>query len=162
MTSKATEATKEITFKADLRESADTIVTVMHGDKETGVITVDASVIEKLMPEGQTLESHLAHQRTFDLISNAFALAGVEKSNELMAANKALESTSYKVPTFGKNYLEGSFKRHGVSRAPGSAEVTNYVGAVGVAKHEVISTRTQSESKAIKDHFKAIALEADL
>ena len=158
------EKTNTIKFNNDLLEIEQKIAPLLKINGETGHITLADGVTDfaSLLPEGQTLESHLAHQKSMDLLEAGLELASVKMATEAMKTNKDLQQVSYEIPSFGKNFFAGTLNRTGQSRAPGATEVKNYVGCVSVAKHEIVSTRTKSEFKNIKSYFKQIAEEAEL
>lgn len=154
---------KPVTFKADLLEASAKAASNWTVDGATGVMTLEAGVIETMLPEGQTLKSHLEHQEAMDLIKSALTHSGLKPAGEAFKANKDLETITFKVPTFGKNYVEAEFRRHGISRPFGGVgEATTYAGAIGYSKHEVVSTRPKSEFVAMKDQFKSLAAELGL
>ncbi len=154
---------KPVELKADLVAASEKIAPGWKVDTSTGVMTLDAGVIESMLPEGQTLESHLEHQKTMDLIKHALGHSGSQVAGKTFKDNKNLEAITFHTPTgVGKNFMEGEFRRHGVSRPVGGGEATTYAGAISYVKHEVISTRTKAEWNHIKDQFKAAALELGL
>lgn len=155
---------KSIEFKSDLVEIEKLIAPLLAINAETGNITLAEGVkdISAALPEGQTLESHLEHQKVMDLINNGVELAAVKMATEAMKKNPDLQQVSYEIPSYGKSFFAGTLNRTGQSRAVGSTDVKEYKGCVSVAKHEVVSTRTKAEARSIRDYFKTLADEADL
>lgn len=152
----------EIKFKDELRTVGDKSKELfrLHADAATGTITIPADKALDLV--GITEAEYKKVREGTDLLNNAFTLAGSEIAVELMKENKTLQSVQVHVPLWKKDTYEGTFKRTGTSRNPGNGVVTPYVGAIGVGRINVTSTRTDSEWKAIKSNMRALAEAAGL
>lgn len=164
MANTATAANEEIKFKDDLREMADKfkVAAKATADAATGTVMLPADFVMSLAPEGLTPETHERDRKFFDLVNNAATLAGSELAVDLFKKNKDLQTVSLHAPVWKKDSYEGTFKRQGQSRNVKTGEVSNYVGAVGVGRINVVSTRTQTEWQGIKANMRALAEAAGL
>lgn len=155
-------ATTEIKFKEDLTELAAKLKAQITVDNSTGTLTLPAGAFFEHAPEGLTEATYERDRKYTDLFSNAATLAGSEVAVDAMKDNKELQTATLTAPVFKKDTYEGVFKRQGTSRNVATGEVSNYVGAIGVGRINVVSTRTQSEWKNIKDNMKALGEAAGL
>lgn len=150
------------TFKPELAELGGSLEGKLTIDGDTGIAVLDADAFKDHLPEGQTIDSLIAAQKTIDLFGNGLKLALVRAGVKTFQANKKLEQISLNAPTFGSNAFEAVLRRNGESRAPGSTEVKAVKGVITVFKHEVVGTRPKAESTAIKNEFRNLAEAAGL
>ena len=158
-------ATKEVKFKEDLIAASKEFKPQFTADAATGTITLPAGAVFKSAAAERfnvTEESYANHRQFEDLLNNSLTLAGTEQSVDLFKENKELQTVTMKAPIWKNDAYEGVFNRRGTSRNPGDGTVTNYVGAVGVGRINVVSTRTKAEAQAIKQNFRNIAEAAGL
>jgi hypothetical protein len=151
-----------ITFKDDLNTLTATLKSAFVQDAAAGTLVLPAGEFFKHAPEGLTEESYLRDRQYTDLFNNAATRAGSELSVEMFKGNKDLQTVTAAAPILKKDAYEGTFKRTGTSRNVKTGEVSNYVGAIGVGRINVVSTRTQSEWQGIKQNMRSLAEAAGL
>lgn len=156
------ENTTEVKFRDDLLELEEKFKPHLVADPTTGVMTIPEGVVFENAPEGVTAEGYEKSKKYLDLAANALTKLGSGKAVELFKENKDLQEATLSVPIFKKDSYEGVFKRRGQSRNVRTGEVSNYVGAIGVGRINVVSTRTQTEWTAIKTNMRNLADAAGL
>lgn len=161
ITTETKTTTTEIKLRDDLVARREQLLPLWVGDK-SGSLVLPAEAAFIGAPEGVTPESYLVHKKHFDLFENASASSGAIKSVELFKENPELQTITATAPIHGKDSFEATFKRNGTSRNPATGDVTNYVGSIGVARINVVSTRSKAESQAIKAEFRSLAETAGL
>lgn len=154
--------TKEIKFKADLDAFSDRVKPLFATDAATGGVTLPDSHYFDLAPAGITPESYLLHKEYHDLHDNGVTKAATEVAVPMFVENKELQTVTVTAHIHGKDTYEAVLKRNGVSRNPGTGEVSNYVGSISVARSNIVSTRSKAESNNIKANFRALAESAGL
>ncbi len=157
-----TDAAAEIKFRPELEELKEKYRPHVVADAKAGTLSIPLGVVFQNAPEGMTEATYERDRKFLDLTNNALTLLGAEKSVELMKENKDLQQVTMQVPIWKKDSYEGVFKRQGQSRNVRTGEVSNYVGAVGVGRINVVSTRTQTEMANIKSYMRQMAEAADL
>lgn len=160
----AVEAT-EIKFKDDLVAAAGHFTPQYTSDNATGTLVLPEGMIftSPLATQfGVTEESYANHRQFSDLLNNALTHSAAEKAVEMFKGNKELQTVTLKAPIWKKDAYEGVFNRTGTSRNPKTGDVSNYVGAVGVGRINVVSTRSQSEWQGIKQNMRNMATLAEL
>lgn len=160
-----TVATKEIKFKDDLTSASKAFAPQFTADASTGALTLPVGAVfasEVAERFKVTEESYANHRQFDDLLNNSLTHAGSVKAVEMFKENPELQTVTLKAPIWKNDAYEGVFNRRGTSRNPGDGTVTNYVGAVGVGRINVVSTRTKAEFQAIKQNFRTLAEAAGL
>lgn len=154
-----------VKFKDDLLAGSKEATAQFTTDVATGNITLPADFAFKSEIASQlgVTEEMYANVRLFtDLTNNALTHAGSTAAVEMFKANPELKTVTMKAPIWKKDSFEGVFNRTGTSRNPKSGEVSSYVGAVGVGRINVVSTRSAAEYQGIKQNMKNMALAAGL
>lgn len=162
VTTETTTTTTEVKFREDLVAFADKIKPQYVVNKEAGSLVLPATVYFAEAPEGITPESYRAHKQYADLFNNGTTKAGSELAIDLFAENKELETVVASAAILDKDTYEATFKRHATGRNPRTKEVSNYVGAISVARINVVSSRTEAEWKGIKANMRSLADAAGL
>jgi hypothetical protein len=151
-----------ITFKDDLNTLNSELKTAWVQDANAGSLVLPPTEFFKHAPEGLTPETYLRDRQYTDLFNNAATRSGSELAVEMFKANPELQTVTATAPIVKKDAYEGTFKRTGTSRNVKTGEVSNYVGAIGVGRINVVSTRTQSEWQGIKQNMRNLAEAAGL
>lgn len=161
----ATEST-EIKFKDDLVNGSQALRDkhVASRDSATGTVVLGAGWLldESINPKGLTEEDIGDVLTLLDLGNNAGVHAGTHISTELFKANPDLQTVTMTGPVYKKSTFEATFKREGTSRNVKTGEVSNYKGAIGVGRMNLVSTRTQAEWQGIKQNMRNLAEAAGL
>lgn len=154
-----------IKFKDDLVAGAAEFKAKFTTDSASGTITLPADAVfgSDIAKNLGVTEEMYANVRHFtDLTNNALTHAGSTAAVEMFKANSELKTVAMKAPIWKKDSFEGTFNRTGTSRNPKTGEVSNYVGAIGVGRINVVSTRSQAEWQGIKQNMKNMAAAAGL
>lgn len=152
----------EIKFRDDFTDLEAKLKPHFNVDKDTGTITMEAGKFFEFAPDGMTEETYGRDRRYTDLFSNVATKITSELAVDAMKKNKDLQTVTASAPIWKKDSFEASSKRTGTSRNVKTGEVSTYVGAIGVGRVNVVSTRTQSEWVNIKNNMKAMAEAAGL
>lgn len=155
-------AATEIKFRDDLNTLKDKLKPLYQQDAAAGTLVLPAGTFFANAPEAVTEESYAAMRTYTDLFNNATTLAESELSVEMFKGNSSLQTVTASAPIWKKDAHEGTFKRTGTSRNVKTGEVSNYVGAIGVGRINVVSTRTQAEWQGIKQNMRNLAEAAGL
>lgn len=154
--------TNEIKFRDDLTQLTTTLKGAFVQDAASGTLVLPAGEFFKHAPEGLTEESYARDRQFTDLFNNAATRAASELSVDMFKGNKDLQTVTATGQIYKKDAYEGTFKRTGTSRNVKTGEVSNYVGAIGVGRINVVSTRTQAEWQGIKQNMRNLAEAAGL
>lgn len=155
-------AAEGIKFRDDLNALKEKLKPLYQKDATAGTLVLPAGTFFANAPEGLTEESYAINRNYTDLFNNAATLAESELSVEMFQGNKDLQTVTASAPIWKKDAHEGAFKRTGTSRNVKTGEVSNYVGAIGVGRINVVSTRTQAEWQGIKQNMRNLAEAAGL
>lgn len=153
---------EEIKFRSDFTELEEKLKPSFSIDKDTDTIVLAPDAFFKNAPEGMTEETYGRDRRYTDLFANVATKISSELAVEAMKKKKDLQQVTISAPIYKKDTFEATFKRSGTSRNVKTGEVSNYVGAIGVGRINVVSTRTQAEWTNIKNNMKAMAEAAGL
>lgn len=116
---------------------------------DNGVLTTDKKTFEETLPEGLTMEHVDSVYKHIGTLAPAFVKAVGDKSEELMASDKKLESTSGKLDIGRWATVEGTYKRSEERRkSPSDATMVTVYGATSVKINTKV--RTGADMKRVR------------
>lgn len=157
-----TTAAEQIKFRDDLNDLTAKLKPLFTQDASAGTLILPAGAFFENAPEGLTEASYARDRQYQDLFNNAATRAASELSVDMFKGNDQLQTVTANGAIWKKDAYEGTFNRTGTSRNVKTGEVSNYVGAIGVGRIKVVSTRTQAEWQGIKQNMRNLAEAAGL
>ena len=135
-------------FNPAIRALADDLKTVgkVNGDTRQTDFEGSDDIFSKHMPEGQTLDSHKAHQDFLLIATSATTLANGELQQESMQKDKDHHKGSFKV-LLGHASIEGTYDRERSGTAMGKPWKNH-----GVAKTDLVV----GTGRKLTDHNKVV------